>query len=120
MVAVQNLKGEIFQLILARKVGHVLCKRNSYKTAYLILMKLYTVVVHNLQMCMKKYHCCLKYRRGDNYLDNIPVFQSLNIIVLQAGVSLSEVTHSSSFVFAQTFTGQSLILFQHKLSLNEA
>ena len=32
-------------------------------------MKLYTVVVHNLQMCMKEYRCCLK-------------FQSLNIIVL--------------------------------------
>ena len=29
-------------------------------------MKLYTVVVHNLQMCMKEYHCCLKFRRGDN------------------------------------------------------
>ena len=119
-------------------------------------MKLYTVVVHNLQMCMKEYSCCLKFRRGDHstytftkrgvaylvratppkrligvlwkihscstlaadvhegipgccllditpypfifhrYLANIPVFQSLNIIVLQAGVSPSEVTHSSS------------------------
>ena len=29
-------------------------------------MKLYTVVVHNLQMCMKEYRCCLKFRRGDN------------------------------------------------------
>jgi hypothetical protein len=29
-------------------------------------MKLYTVVVHNLQMCMKDYHCCQKFRRGDN------------------------------------------------------
>ena len=48
-------------------------------------MKLYTVVVHNLQMCMKEYCCCLKFRRGDNYHANIPVFQSLNIIVLQAG-----------------------------------
>ena len=26
----------------------------------------YTVVVHNLQMCMKEYGCCLKCRRGDN------------------------------------------------------
>ena len=31
-----------------------------------IFMKLYTVVVHNLQMCMKEYRCCLKFRRGDN------------------------------------------------------
>jgi hypothetical protein len=29
-------------------------------------MKLYTVVVHNLQMCMKEYRCCLRFRRGDN------------------------------------------------------
>jgi hypothetical protein len=29
-------------------------------------VKLYTVVVHNLQMCMKEYRCCLKFRRGDN------------------------------------------------------
>jgi hypothetical protein len=29
-------------------------------------MKLYTVVVHNLQMCMKEYHCCPKFKRGDN------------------------------------------------------
>jgi hypothetical protein len=29
-------------------------------------MKLYTVVVHNLQMCMKEYRCCPKFRRGDN------------------------------------------------------
>ena len=32
----------------------------------LLFMKLYTVVVHNLQMCMKEYRCCLKFRRGDN------------------------------------------------------
>jgi hypothetical protein len=25
-----------------------------------------TVVVHNLQMCMKEYRCCLKFKRGDN------------------------------------------------------
>ena len=29
-------------------------------------MKLYTAVVHNLQMCMKEYRCCLKFKRGDN------------------------------------------------------
>jgi hypothetical protein len=38
----------------------------SWKSAYWIFMKLYTVVVHNLQMCMKEYRCCLKFRRGDN------------------------------------------------------
>ena len=57
MVAVQNLKGEIIQLILSRKEWHVPCKHcllNFYET------------LHNLQMCMKEYGCCLKFRRGDN------------------------------------------------------
>jgi hypothetical protein len=30
------------------------------------VLKLYTVVVHNLQMSMKEYRCCLKFRRGGN------------------------------------------------------
>jgi hypothetical protein len=29
-------------------------------------MKLYTVIVHNLQMCMKEYGCCPKFTREDN------------------------------------------------------
>jgi hypothetical protein len=29
-------------------------------------MKFYTVVIHNLQMCMKEYGCCPKFGRGDN------------------------------------------------------
>jgi hypothetical protein len=29
-------------------------------------MKLYTFVVHYLQMCMKEYGCCSKFRRRDN------------------------------------------------------
>jgi hypothetical protein len=29
-------------------------------------MKLYTLVVHYLQMCMKEYGCCPKFKRGDN------------------------------------------------------
>jgi hypothetical protein len=29
-------------------------------------MKLYTFVVHNLQMCMKEYGCCPKFKRGEN------------------------------------------------------
>jgi hypothetical protein len=27
-------------------------------------MKLYTVVIHYLQMCMKEYDCCPKFGRG--------------------------------------------------------
>jgi hypothetical protein len=114
MVAVQNLEGEIIQLVLSWKEGgHVPCtatppkqligffsdhissctsagsvlqlckvsqKSNrpfrrscTYKEhdppfheSISFFMKLYTVVVHNLQMCMKEYRCCLKCRRGDN------------------------------------------------------
>jgi hypothetical protein len=29
-------------------------------------MKFYTFVVHYLQMCMKEYGCCPKFKRGDN------------------------------------------------------
>jgi hypothetical protein len=29
-------------------------------------MKLYTFVVHYLQMCMKEYGCCPKFKREDN------------------------------------------------------
>jgi hypothetical protein len=31
-------------------------------------MKLYTVVIHYLQMCMKEYGCCPKFGRGDNLI----------------------------------------------------
>jgi hypothetical protein len=36
-------------------------------------MKLYTFVVHYLQMCMKEYGCCPKFGRGDNltYTSNV-------------------------------------------------
>ena len=44
---------------------HVPCKRNSSQAAYWIFMKLYTFVVHYLQMCMKEYGCP-KFKRGDN------------------------------------------------------
>jgi hypothetical protein len=29
-------------------------------------MKLYTFVVHYLQICMKEYGCCAKFKRRDN------------------------------------------------------
>jgi hypothetical protein len=29
-------------------------------------MKLYTFVVHYMQMCMKEYGCCPKFKRRDN------------------------------------------------------
>jgi hypothetical protein len=33
---------------------------------FLFFMKLYTVVILYLQMCMKEYGCCPKFGRGDN------------------------------------------------------
>jgi hypothetical protein len=64
-------------------------------------MKLYTVVVPNLQMCMKEYRCCLEFRREDNstytftkrgvvYLVSV-AYSSVNqiIILVTANVNLS-------------------------------
>ena len=45
---------------------HVPCKRSYSLAAYWIFMKLYTFVVHYMQMCMKEYGCCPKFGRGDN------------------------------------------------------
>ena len=45
---------------------HVPCKRNSSSSTYWIFMKLYTFVVHYLQMCLKEYGCCPKYKKGDS------------------------------------------------------
>jgi hypothetical protein len=37
-------------------------------------MKLYTFVIHYLQMCMKEYGCCPKFKRGDNSMtDTNPI-----------------------------------------------
>jgi hypothetical protein len=43
-------------------------------------MKLYTVVVHNLQMCMKEYCCFLKFRRGDNSTSTIFLHAHLQVV----------------------------------------
>jgi len=43
------------------------CKRNSFLTHELILIKLYTVVVFNLRMCIKKNNPGWKYFKGDDY-----------------------------------------------------
>jgi hypothetical protein len=42
-------------------------------------MKLYTFVVHYLQMCMKEYGCCPKLKRGDN---SIYTFTKRGVIYL--------------------------------------
>jgi hypothetical protein len=46
-------------------------------------MKLYTFVVHYLQMCMKEYGCCPKFKRGDNstyaFTKEVKLYTSNNI-----------------------------------------
>ena len=61
-----KLKGEIIQLILSRKEGACTLQAQLLLNCLLFFMKLYTLVVHNLQMCMKEYGCCPKFKRGDN------------------------------------------------------
>jgi hypothetical protein len=83
-VAVQNLKGEIIHLILSRKGGgHVPCKRNSYW----IFMKLYTVVVHNPQMCMRGwflYTPKLCFREYEKYRSRYEVDLAVSVISLSS------------------------------------
>jgi hypothetical protein len=45
-------------------------------------MKLYTVVIHYLQMCMKEYGCCPKFGRGNNLTYTLQAFKkSPNILM---------------------------------------
>jgi hypothetical protein len=43
--------------------------RESGESMQFLKVKLYTIVVHNLQMYMQEYRCCLKFRRRDNLTD---------------------------------------------------
>jgi hypothetical protein len=57
-------------------------------------VKLYTVVVHYLQMCMKEYGCCPKFKRGDNSTYNLPLSQGNYCITLKnSQVSAMGVKH---------------------------
>jgi hypothetical protein len=55
-----------------------------------IFMKLYPFVVHYLQMCMKEYGCCPKFKRGDNSTYTITVNQEclFNYMTSQYQISL--------------------------------
>jgi hypothetical protein len=46
------------------KRGVVYLVSRTPLNAYWGFVKLYTVVVHYLQMCMKEYGCCPKFKRG--------------------------------------------------------
>jgi hypothetical protein len=45
-------------------------------------VKLYTVVIHYLQMCMKEYGCCPKFRRGDNKFWTATIFLHAHLQVV--------------------------------------
>jgi hypothetical protein len=57
-----------FKFLTATIFLHAHLQVVDYKCVHYlqIFRKLYTVVVHNLQICMKEYCCCPKFRRGDN------------------------------------------------------
>ena len=64
-------------------------------------MKLYTVVVHNLQMCMKEYRCCLKFRRGDN---STYTFTKRGVVYLWRPLDVSQQAHQRCFNVETTLT----------------
>jgi hypothetical protein len=47
-------------------------------------MKLYTFAVHYLQMCMKEYGCCPKFKRGDN---STYTFTKRGVVYLVSAIS---------------------------------
>ena len=52
-----------------KKEGMYLVSATPPKWLIGSFVKLYTVVVHYLQMCMKEYGCCPKFKRRDNSTD---------------------------------------------------
>jgi len=58
-------------------------------------MKLYTVVIHYLQMCMKEHGCCPKFGRGDN--STYTFTKRGRVGCGSGGYILVSYAHSSSF-----------------------
>ena len=120
MVAVQNLKGGKFNLYFHEKGGRVPCTCNSSLADYWSFVKLYTFVVHYLQMCMKEYGCCPKFKRGDN---STYTFTKRGGCTLQAQLLLNclliffETLHSCSTQPADVHEGIQLLskipMFEH-------
>ena len=75
-------------------------------------MKLYTFVVHYLQMFMKEYGCCPKFKRGDNSTytftkrggGHVPC-KRYSYIVLSCLLNFYETLHSCSTLPADVHEG---------------
>ena len=59
-------RGDNSTYTFTKRGGMYLVSTTPTKRLIEFFMKLYTVVEHNMQMCMNEYCCCLKFRRGDN------------------------------------------------------
>jgi hypothetical protein len=78
-------------------------------------MKLYTLVIHYLQMCMKEYHCCPKFGRGDNltYTLKYVLYGEVGLyaqLLLNGSLDLNEALHSCNTLPADVHEG---IWFEH-------
>ena len=108
MVAVRNLKGEIIQLILSQKGrggggggGGVLFLVSATPTNLLNCLLNFYETLHNLQMCMKEYRCCLKFRRRDNSsytftkIINVLSYQMFSYVTLDSVIKKNNCKHNS-------------------------
>jgi hypothetical protein len=73
-------------------------------------MKLYTVVIHYLQMCMQEYGCCPKFRRGDNltYTLKYVLYGEMGLkaqLLLSSPLDLNETLHSCNTLPADVHEG---------------
>jgi hypothetical protein len=62
-------------------------------------MKLYTVVIYYLQMCMKEYGCCPKFGKGDNltYTLKYVLYGEMGLeaqLLLNGSLNLNETLHN--------------------------
>jgi hypothetical protein len=73
-------------------------------------MKLYTVVIQYLQMCMKEYGCCSKFGRGDNltYTLKYVLYGEMGLsaqLLLNGSLELNETLHSCNRLPADVHEG---------------
>ena len=81
---------------------------------YWSFVRLYTVVVHYLQMCMKEYGCCPKFKRGDNSTDTFTKRGGMYLVsatpyLLNCLLNFYETLHSCSTQPADVHEGIPLL-----------
>ena len=79
------------------------CKHNSSLTDEPILMKLYTVIVYDMKMCMKKENPDSNYFKWDNW--------SYTLYSTAGGVSFCDLTDSYSYVYFCYVSDQCQVLY---------